>query len=117
MPLGKLRFYGANRRCRERSTSITSWRPARVGLSYGFAPEMITRGIAELPAVPGRFERVDEGQPFVVVVDYAHTDDALRNTISVARAPGAEARHHSVRLRRRPRPRQAPADGPGGRRS
>ena len=36
-------------------------------------------------AVPGRFERVDEGQPFVVVVDYAHTDDALRNVISVAR--------------------------------
>ena len=35
--------------------------------------------------MPGRFERVDEGQPFVVVVDYAHTDDALRNVISVAR--------------------------------
>jgi len=36
--------------------------------------------------VPGRFERVDEGQPFVVVVDYAHTDDALRNVISMARS-------------------------------
>ena len=35
--------------------------------------------------MPGRFERVDEGQPFVVVVDYAHTDDALRNMIAVAR--------------------------------
>ena len=35
--------------------------------------------------MPGRFERVDEGQPFVVAVDYAHTDDALRNVISVAR--------------------------------
>jgi UDP-N-acetylmuramoyl-L-alanyl-D-glutamate--2,6-diaminopimelate ligase len=35
--------------------------------------------------VPGRFERVDQGQPFVVVVDYAHTDDALRNVIAVAR--------------------------------
>ena len=35
--------------------------------------------------MPGRFERVDEGQPFVVVVDYAHTDDALRNVIAVAR--------------------------------
>jgi UDP-N-acetylmuramoyl-L-alanyl-D-glutamate--2,6-diaminopimelate ligase len=46
---------------------------------------VICRGIAALPAVPGRFERVDEGQPFTVVVDYAHTDDALRNTISVAR--------------------------------
>ena len=55
------------------------------GLSYGIAPEVIARGIAGLKAVPGRFERVDEGQPFVVVVDYAHTDDALRNVIAVAR--------------------------------
>jgi UDP-N-acetylmuramoyl-L-alanyl-D-glutamate--2,6-diaminopimelate ligase len=55
------------------------------GLSYGLAPEVIARGIAGLKAVPGRFERVDEGQPFVVVVDYAHTDDALRNVIAVAR--------------------------------
>src|SRR5262249_11549297 len=55
------------------------------GLSYGIEPEVIVRGIAQLPAVPGRFERVDEGQPFVVVVDYAHTDDALRNVIAVAR--------------------------------
>jgi UDP-N-acetylmuramoyl-L-alanyl-D-glutamate--2,6-diaminopimelate ligase len=55
------------------------------GLSYGLSPEVIARGIAALPAVPGRFERVDEGQPFVVVVDYAHTDDALRNVIAVAR--------------------------------
>jgi len=39
----------------------------------------------QLAAVPGRFERVDEGQPFVVVVDYAHTPDALQNVIAVAR--------------------------------
>jgi len=55
------------------------------GLANGFAPETIAQGIANLRAVPGRFERVDEGQPFTVVVDYAHTDDALRNVISVAR--------------------------------
>ncbi|HEV3331341.1 MAG TPA: UDP-N-acetylmuramoyl-L-alanyl-D-glutamate--2,6-diaminopimelate ligase [Bryobacteraceae bacterium] len=54
-------------------------------LSYGIPPETIARGIGRLQAVPGRFERVDEGQPFVVVVDYAHTDDALRNVIAVAR--------------------------------
>jgi UDP-N-acetylmuramoyl-L-alanyl-D-glutamate--2,6-diaminopimelate ligase len=55
------------------------------GLSYGLRPEVIAKGVAGLRAVPGRFERVDEGQPFVVVVDYAHTDDALRNVIAVAR--------------------------------
>ncbi|HLI82977.1 MAG TPA: UDP-N-acetylmuramoyl-L-alanyl-D-glutamate--2,6-diaminopimelate ligase [Bryobacteraceae bacterium] len=54
-------------------------------LSYGIEAETIARGIAGLPAVPGRFERIDEGQPFTVVVDYAHTDDALRNVIAVAR--------------------------------
>ena len=58
---------------------------AATGLSYHLAPEVVARGIAKLPAVPGRFERVDEGQPFTVVVDYAHTDDALRNVIAVAR--------------------------------
>jgi len=55
------------------------------GLSFGIAPETIAAGIAECHAVPGRFERIDEGQPFSVVVDYAHTDDALKNTIAVAR--------------------------------
>ena len=35
--------------------------------------------------MPGRFESVQQGQPFLIVVDYAHTDDALRNVISVAR--------------------------------
>jgi len=54
------------------------------GLSYEFSPETIARGISACRSVPGRFERVDEGQPFVVVVDYAHTDDALKNVISMA---------------------------------
>ncbi len=35
--------------------------------------------------MPGRFELVDAGQPFAVVVDYAHTDDALRNLTAMAR--------------------------------
>jgi UDP-N-acetylmuramoyl-L-alanyl-D-glutamate--2,6-diaminopimelate ligase len=56
------------------------------GLTHGLAPDEIAKGIARCQAVPGRFERIDEGQPFLVVVDYAHTDDALRNVIRVARA-------------------------------
>jgi UDP-N-acetylmuramoyl-L-alanyl-D-glutamate--2,6-diaminopimelate ligase len=47
--------------------------------------EEIAKGIAALARVPGRFERVDCGQPFTVVVDYAHTDDALRNLTALAR--------------------------------
>ena len=35
--------------------------------------------------MPGRFQPVDGGQPFTVIVDYAHTDDALRNLIALAR--------------------------------
>ncbi|MGA9527543.1 MAG: UDP-N-acetylmuramoyl-L-alanyl-D-glutamate--2,6-diaminopimelate ligase [Terriglobales bacterium] len=49
------------------------------------AADAITRGVANLNYVPGRFERVDCGQPFTVVVDYAHTDDALRNLTALAR--------------------------------
>ncbi|HSS99575.1 MAG TPA: cyanophycin synthetase, partial [Terriglobales bacterium] len=47
--------------------------------------ESIAKGIAGLTRVPGRFERVDCKQPFTVVVDYAHTDDALRNLTALAR--------------------------------
>jgi len=46
--------------------------------------EAIIQGIANLTHVPGRFERVDCGQPFTVAVDYAHTDDALRNLTTLA---------------------------------
>jgi UDP-N-acetylmuramoyl-L-alanyl-D-glutamate--2,6-diaminopimelate ligase len=58
---------------------------AGVGISYGIDLATIARGIAACTAVPGRFERIDEGQMFLVAVDYAHTDDALRNLIQVAR--------------------------------
>jgi UDP-N-acetylmuramoyl-L-alanyl-D-glutamate--2,6-diaminopimelate ligase len=56
---------------------------AAVGL--GIPREAIERGIRECRRVPGRFERVDCGQPFLVIVDYAHTDDALRNLLETAR--------------------------------
>jgi UDP-N-acetylmuramoyl-L-alanyl-D-glutamate--2,6-diaminopimelate ligase len=47
--------------------------------------EQIAEGAAALKYVPGRFQTVDAGQPFTVVVDYAHTDDALRNLTALAR--------------------------------
>jgi UDP-N-acetylmuramoyl-L-alanyl-D-glutamate--2,6-diaminopimelate ligase len=51
----------------------------------GCSSEAIASGITGLARVPGRFERVDCGQSFTVVVDYAHTDDALRNLTALAR--------------------------------
>ncbi len=55
------------------------------GVAMGIASTKIEEGIAKLQAVPGRFEQIDEGQPFLVVVDYAHTDDALKNVLKTAR--------------------------------
>jgi UDP-N-acetylmuramoyl-L-alanyl-D-glutamate--2,6-diaminopimelate ligase len=49
------------------------------------AIERTVQGIERLRTVPGRFERVDRGQPFTVLVDYAHSDDALRNVLQAAR--------------------------------
>jgi UDP-N-acetylmuramyl-tripeptide synthetase len=55
---------------------------AACGISIGFSPEQVKRGIEKLHAVPGRLEPVECGQPFKVFVDYAHTDDALSNVLS-----------------------------------
>ena len=55
------------------------------GIALDIPAAKIEEGIASLDLVPGRFQRIDEGQPFLVVVDYAHTDDALRNLIATAR--------------------------------
>ena len=54
-----------------------------VGL--GIPAETIQQGVSSLAAVPGRFQKIDEGQPFLVIVDYAHTDDALKNVLQAAR--------------------------------
>lgn len=51
----------------------------------GCSLEEIAHGVADLQRVPGRFEQVPGPQPFLVVVDYAHTDDALRNLTALAR--------------------------------
>jgi UDP-N-acetylmuramoyl-L-alanyl-D-glutamate--2,6-diaminopimelate ligase len=55
------------------------------GIALEIPISKIEEGIANLALVPGRFQRIDEGQPFFVVVDYAHADDAMRNLISTAR--------------------------------
>lgn len=56
------------------------------GVALGLEPEEAAAGLSACRSVPGRFERVDAGQPFLVIVDYAHTEDALKNLIEAARA-------------------------------
>ncbi|MGC1463892.1 MAG: UDP-N-acetylmuramoyl-L-alanyl-D-glutamate--2,6-diaminopimelate ligase [Terracidiphilus sp.] len=50
----------------------------------------LVAAIPTLNPVPGRFQLVDAGQPFTVIVDYAHTDDALRNLTTLARQMTAQ---------------------------
>jgi UDP-N-acetylmuramoyl-L-alanyl-D-glutamate--2,6-diaminopimelate ligase len=55
------------------------------GRLLGVAGDAVVAGIGHLTGVPGRFEAVDEGQPFTVLVDYAHTPEALRGVLTAAR--------------------------------
>jgi UDP-N-acetylmuramoyl-L-alanyl-D-glutamate--2,6-diaminopimelate ligase len=57
-----------------------------VGRAVGLAKAQIEQGIAALPGVAGRMERVAAGQSFAVVVDYAHTPDALENVLGALQA-------------------------------
>jgi UDP-N-acetylmuramoyl-L-alanyl-D-glutamate--2,6-diaminopimelate ligase len=59
-----------------------------LGLDHG----VVARGIAAVRGVPGRFEPVDAGQPFEVLVDYAHTPDSLENVLREARALAGSGR-------------------------
>jgi UDP-N-acetylmuramoyl-L-alanyl-D-glutamate--2,6-diaminopimelate ligase len=55
------------------------------GILLDLDEEAIAAGVKALEGVPGRFEAVDEGQPFTVIVDYAHTPDSLDNVLRTAR--------------------------------
>ncbi len=74
------------------STSTTFSRPSERESRSTFPTQKSKRASRSLELVPGRFQRIDEGQPFLVLVDYAHTDDALRNLITTARELGPSAR-------------------------
>jgi len=52
----------------------------------GISPEIAARGISSLQGIPGRMERIDMGQDFTAIVDFAHTPNALKVTLEAARA-------------------------------
>jgi UDP-N-acetylmuramoyl-L-alanyl-D-glutamate--2,6-diaminopimelate ligase len=56
-----------------------------VAFSLGVAPEVIALGLARVEGVTGRMERIDEGQDFTVIVDYAHTPDSLAKVLATLR--------------------------------
>jgi UDP-N-acetylmuramoyl-L-alanyl-D-glutamate--2,6-diaminopimelate ligase len=57
-------------------------------IALGVEPEAAARALAAAAPPPGRFEPVEEGQPFAVLVDYAHTPDSLENVLRAARRLG-----------------------------
>jgi len=56
-----------------------------IGTALGFSAAQMAQGISRMKAVPGRMEKVDAGQPFGVIVDYAHTEDALLRLLEAIR--------------------------------
>jgi len=58
---------------------------ATAAAALGVEPPVVARGLAAAPPVPGRFEAVDAGQPFTVIVDYSHKPDALDQALRAAR--------------------------------
>jgi UDP-N-acetylmuramoyl-L-alanyl-D-glutamate--2,6-diaminopimelate ligase len=58
---------------------------ASVGVALGFSPDAIVEGVAAVQGVPGRMERIDAGQGFLAIVDFAHTPNALEQALKTAR--------------------------------
>jgi UDP-N-acetylmuramoyl-L-alanyl-D-glutamate--2,6-diaminopimelate ligase len=56
-----------------------------IAISVGLDLDQIASGLRGAPPIPGRMERVDEGQPFSVIVDYAHTPESLQKLLTLLR--------------------------------
>lgn len=65
---------------------------AATAVALGEPLDVVARGLASAPVVPGRLEPVDAGQPFTVLVDYAHTPDALGHAVTAARTLAGDRR-------------------------
>ena len=102
------------------STSTTRWPSSPSARSSGWTPAAVREGLRSLEGVPGRMERVEQGQPFGVIVDFAHSPASLTDRPRPARAERGGPRrraHRRVRLGRGAGHGQAPGDGPHRRRA
>jgi len=63
---------------------------ASAGVGLNMEPDAIRRGIASVGDIPGRMERIEEGQDFLAIVDFAHTPNALQRALQTARLMAAE---------------------------
>ena len=84
--LFRLHVYGMSVDCRlpivGRHNLENAMTAAAIAYHHGATLEQIAAALEHFPGVPGRMQRVDEGQDFAVLVDYAHTDDALRRGLA-----------------------------------
>ncbi len=71
---------------------MNSLAAATVAREIGIDPAAVVEGLALAPAVPGRFENIDAGQNFTVLVDYAHTPDGLASVLRSVRESNATGR-------------------------
>jgi UDP-N-acetylmuramoyl-L-alanyl-D-glutamate--2,6-diaminopimelate ligase len=65
---------------------------ATAAAALGVPVDVVARGLSRPVAVPGRFQRVEAGQDFTVVVDYAHTPDGLEQVLAAARELAGDRR-------------------------
>ena len=73
---------------------------ATLALQFGMDRQTIKAGLESVTALSGRMERIDQGQAFLVIVDFAHTPNALEKAIQAARGMGRWPRHRRLRQRR-----------------
>jgi UDP-N-acetylmuramoyl-L-alanyl-D-glutamate--2,6-diaminopimelate ligase len=79
---------GVDLRLRGRFNRANAAGAVAAARALGVDDDAIRRGVSALDGVPGRFESVEAGQPFSVIVDYAHTPDSLENVLRAARELG-----------------------------
>ena len=79
---------GADLRLRGRFNRANAAGAAAAARALGIEPQAIRQGLESVAGVPGRFESIEAGQPFSVIVDYAHTPDSLDNVLRAARELG-----------------------------